>query len=127
MFGCIDIYSRRSWQLFSAKSVEDPSYDYQEEPARDVRQHGAPTARPFLPEHMLTLAKAPHRRRRRLRPLRVADVTRYSYKTSDKSNMHAASSNLCILTAAWAKAGTSRLTENYRSLARRWTSLNHKQ
>jgi hypothetical protein len=57
MFGCIDIYSRRSWQLFSAKSVEDPSYDYQEESARDVRQHGAPTARPFLPEHMLTLVR----------------------------------------------------------------------
>jgi hypothetical protein len=63
-----------------------------------VRQHGAHTARPFLPEHMLTLAKAPHRPRPG--SLRVADAIGYSYKTTDNSNMHAASSNFCSLTAA---------------------------
>jgi hypothetical protein len=68
-------------------------------------------------EHMLTLARL--RTDAACDSLRVADATRYSYKTSDKSNIHAASSDFCILTAAWAKAGTSGLTENYRSLTRR--------
>jgi hypothetical protein len=57
----------------------------------------------FKDEHMLTLARL--RTDAACDSLRVADATRYSYKTSDKSNTHAASSNFGILTAAGQKLG----------------------
>jgi hypothetical protein len=76
-----------------------PVLRYQKEPARDVRQRGAHTARRFLPEDMLILA--------RLRTDAVCDHCEslmpadIPTKSTDKSNMHAASSTFCILTAAW--------------------------
>ena len=71
------------------------------------------------------LAKAPHRHPKP--PYRSFDALLDSLKNSGQIRMQAASFASNTLAAAWeAKAGLP-LTENYRSLTRRWTSLNHKQ